>query len=155
MLSSVHTRVCFTERLHVAEGLLKPTHILARIQGVCLYSYLDEGFSRLCLVPPTVCWNSLTHAFTRQWLYGPLLGHDLFLQFRNLFYADGRTPWTSDQPIARPLPKHRTTQTQNKHTHRHPSMPWVGVCRNSTAKAVKTLQSHLPRDLLTTDTTRV
>jgi hypothetical protein len=30
------------------------------------------------------------------------------------FYTDGRTPWTGDQLIARPLPKHRTTQTQNK-----------------------------------------
>jgi hypothetical protein len=27
------------------------------------------------------------------------------------------TPWTSDQLVARPLPKHRTTQTQNKHIH--------------------------------------
>jgi hypothetical protein len=38
------------------------------------------------------------------------------LQFRNLVYADGRTPWTSDQPVARPIPAHRTTQTQNKCT---------------------------------------
>jgi hypothetical protein len=36
------------------------------------------------------------------------------IQLRNLFYTDGRTPWTSDQPVARPLPTHRTTQTQNK-----------------------------------------
>jgi hypothetical protein len=27
-------------------------------------------------------------------------------------YAVGRTPWTGDQPVARPLPTHRTTQTQ-------------------------------------------
>jgi hypothetical protein len=27
----------------------------------------------------------------------------------------GRTPWTSDQLVARPLPKHSTSQTQNKH----------------------------------------
>jgi ribosomal protein L15 len=27
------------------------------------------------------------------------------------------TPWTSDQPIARPLPKHGTRQTQNKRIH--------------------------------------
>jgi hypothetical protein len=33
------------------------------------------------------------------------------LQFRNLFYTDGRIPWTSDQPVAKPLPTHRTTQT--------------------------------------------
>jgi hypothetical protein len=26
------------------------------------------------------------------------------LQVRNHFYTDGRTPWTGDQPVARPLP---------------------------------------------------
>jgi hypothetical protein len=31
--------------------------------------------------------------------------------------TDGRTPWTSDQLVARPLPKHRTSQTQNKRAH--------------------------------------
>jgi hypothetical protein len=31
-------------------------------------------------------------------------------------YTVGRTSWTGDQPIARPLPTHRTTQTQNKRT---------------------------------------
>jgi hypothetical protein len=25
-----------------------------------------------------------------------------------------KTPWTGDQPVTRPLPTHRTTQTQNK-----------------------------------------
>jgi hypothetical protein len=34
--------------------------------------------------------------------------------------AAGRTPWTGDQPVARPLP----TQTQNKRTQT--SMPQVG-----------------------------
>jgi hypothetical protein len=28
---------------------------------------------------------------------------------RNLFDIVGKTPWTSDQLVARPLPKHRTT----------------------------------------------
>jgi hypothetical protein len=32
-------------------------------------------------------------------------------------FTDGRILWTSDQLVARPLPKHRTTQTQNKHIH--------------------------------------
>jgi hypothetical protein len=31
--------------------------------------------------------------------------------------TDGRIPWTSDQLVARPLPKHRTTQAQSKHLH--------------------------------------
>jgi hypothetical protein len=36
------------------------------------------------------------------WLYGSFL----------ILYTVGRTPWTGDQPVARPLPTHRTTQTQ-------------------------------------------
>jgi hypothetical protein len=37
-------------------------------------------------------------------------------QFHDHF-TDGRTSWTSDQLVARPLPKRRTTQTRNKHIH--------------------------------------
>jgi hypothetical protein len=32
-------------------------------------------------------------------------------------FTIGRTPWTSDQLVARPVPKHRTAQTQNKHIY--------------------------------------
>jgi hypothetical protein len=31
-------------------------------------------------------------------------------QFLNLIH--GRTPWTGNQPVARPVPTHRTTQTE-------------------------------------------
>jgi hypothetical protein len=49
----------------------------------------------------------------------------LISQFLNHF-TDGRTPWAGDQLVARPLPIHRTTQTQkNTRTHQT-SMPWVG-----------------------------
>jgi hypothetical protein len=47
---------------------------------------------------------------------------DVF-HFLNL-YKDGRTPRTGDQPVARPIPTHRATETQNKHTQT--SMPRVG-----------------------------
>jgi hypothetical protein len=40
----------------------------------------------------------------------------LISQFTDHF-TDGRTPWTGDQHIAGPLPKHSTTQTQNKRIH--------------------------------------
>jgi hypothetical protein len=40
------------------------------------------------------------------------------------FYTVGRTPWTGDQPVAKPLPAHRTAQTYNKRTQT--SMPQVG-----------------------------
>jgi hypothetical protein len=38
------------------------------------------------------------------------------IQFRNHCSQTG-TPWMSDQLVARTLPKHRTTQTQNKSAH--------------------------------------
>jgi hypothetical protein len=88
-------------------------------------------------------------------LYPFLLYHTLMVS-RLLFfsldvYTIGRTPWTSDQPAARPLPKYRRTQTQNnvrarthKHTHTHQtSMPEVGfqptITASAWAKSVHTL----------------
>jgi hypothetical protein len=44
-------------------------------------------------------------------------------QFLNLDTV-GRTPWTGDQPVTRPLHTHRTTRIQNKRTQT--SMPLVG-----------------------------
>jgi hypothetical protein len=46
---------------------------------------------------------------------------DLSLDLRRFFsflilYAVSRTPWTGDQPIARPLLIYRRTQIQNKRT---------------------------------------
>jgi hypothetical protein len=63
---------------------------------------------------------SLLFPFTFLLTY--LIRSSYTLQCRGLFFhfdhfTDGRTPWTSDQPVARPLPNHRTTQTQNKHIH--------------------------------------
>jgi hypothetical protein len=46
----------------------------------------------------------------------------LFSSF--IFYTVGRTSWTGDQPVARPLPGHGTAQTQNKRTQT--SIPQVG-----------------------------
>jgi hypothetical protein len=51
-----------------------------------------------------------------RWLYNPLGSWPLLFQFHDHF-TDGRTPWKSDELVRRPLPKHRTTQTQNKHVH--------------------------------------
>jgi hypothetical protein len=62
-----------------------------------------------------ICSQSLKSLSTSLPLQPPwALASDV--QFHDHF-TDGRTPWTSDQLVARPLPKHRTTQTQNKHTH--------------------------------------
>jgi hypothetical protein len=38
-----------------------------------------------------------------------------------ILYTVGRAHWTGDQPVARPLPTHRATQTQNQSTDIHAS----------------------------------
>jgi hypothetical protein len=40
----------------------------------------------------------------------------LLFQFLNL-YAVRRAPWTGDQPVAKPLPTHKTKQKHNKCRH--------------------------------------
>jgi hypothetical protein len=52
--------------------------------------------------------SSFIHSMALQSFVGPW---PLF-SFLNLYTVDS-TPWTGDQPVARPLPIHRTTQTQN------------------------------------------
>jgi hypothetical protein len=49
------------------------------------------------------------------WLYSHFVGPWPLFTFL-IFYTDGRTPWTGDRSVARPLPAHRTAQTQNKRT---------------------------------------
>jgi hypothetical protein len=63
-------------------------------------------FSRIFFHPLAPHWSLLSF-----WSIG------LISQFLDHF-TDDRTPWTSDQFVARPLPIHRTTQAQ-KHTHTH------------------------------------
>jgi hypothetical protein len=38
------------------------------------------------------------HSFIHQWLYSPFIGLWPLLQFRNLFYMDGRTSWRGISP---------------------------------------------------------
>jgi hypothetical protein len=65
----------------------------------------------------------LMYLFIYLWLYSPLLDLGCFLSFLVL-YTVSRTPWTGDQPVARRLLIHRTTQTKNKRIHT--SIPSVG-----------------------------
>jgi hypothetical protein len=50
--------------------------------------------------------HSIIHSSKALQLFG---GPWFLFQSRNPSYTDGRTPSTSDQPVARPLPTHRTT----------------------------------------------
>jgi hypothetical protein len=53
-------------------------------------------------------------SFIHQWHYSPLLGPGLFFSFL-IFFKDGRTPWMSDQPVARPLSTHRINSYTDLH----------------------------------------
>jgi hypothetical protein len=80
-------------------------------------TYLPTYLSTYLTYLPTylLCLSMAIQLYVKPW---PLLS---FL----IPYTDGRTTWTSDQPVARPLPTHRTTQTQNKYTQT--SIPEVGI----------------------------
>jgi hypothetical protein len=49
----------------------------------------------------------------------PFVGPWPLFQFLDPIYRVSGTPWTGDQPVARPLPTHRTTQTQNNNRDIH------------------------------------
>jgi hypothetical protein len=57
-------------------------------------------------------------------IYGCTALVDLGRFFSFLIFTASRSPWTEDQPVERPLPTHRTTQTQNRCTQA--SMSRVG-----------------------------
>jgi hypothetical protein len=74
-------------------------------------------FSFLKFLPLNIIYTCTSTALQ------PFVGHWPFFQFLSL-YTVGRTPWTGDQSVARPLPVHRTTRTQNKRKQK--SIPWLG-----------------------------
>jgi hypothetical protein len=51
-----------------------------------------------------------------QWLFKAIQGPGLLFSSVIILYR-GRTPWSSDQFVVRPLPTHRTAQIQNKRIH--------------------------------------
>jgi hypothetical protein len=88
--------------------------------------------------------EEVLHFLLHLYLYDCIALVDLGIFFSFLIlYSVGRTPWTGDQSVARPLPTHRTTQTQSKCTQI--SMPLMGIRTNDPsvweAKAVHALDS--------------
>jgi hypothetical protein len=55
-------------------------------------------------------------------LFAPTLEPRADFSVSLIIFTDGRTPWTGDQLVTRPLPKHRTKQAQNKRIQRHPCL---------------------------------
>jgi hypothetical protein len=81
---------------HIRQQQLAPGHVL-----------LVSRFSNLAYVTLLREYISIY-----LWLYCPWLGPRLLFSFVIFFYTPGRSHWTSDELVARPLPTHRTTQTQ-------------------------------------------
>jgi hypothetical protein len=87
--------------------------------------------------------NIFEHFF--QWLYSPLEPWPLLFQFHDHF-TDGRTPWANYQLVAGPLPKHRITQTQNKHIHTPNIHALCGIrTHDPSVRASEDTSCHRPR----------
>jgi hypothetical protein len=86
-------------------------------------NYLTDISLIIVIRLPKVYWI-ISHLSMALW---PLAGPWPLLQFCNFFLHRRRTAWSSDHPVARPLPTHRTKQTHNKRTHRHPclELDWI------------------------------
>jgi hypothetical protein len=74
--------------------------------------------SLITLLKPFVTYfHSFIHSFIHSLTHSsialqPFVGPGPLLQFRNLFYTVGRTPWKSDQPVARTLHIQDNTNTE-------------------------------------------
>jgi hypothetical protein len=90
--------------------------------GAYFCKFISKSFDITYCLYATI--HSSIHSFIHQWLHSPLFCSGLFFSFVIFSHKDGRIPWTGDQPVARPLPTHRTTEPQNKRTNRHPCLEW-------------------------------
>jgi hypothetical protein len=97
------------DRSHIS-GWIFPSPKLTDVFQYVLY----WGHNKSCYVTFNfnLCLSNVTFFF--RWLFQAIQGPCLLFSFANFFYTDGRTPWKSDQLVAKPLPKHRTTQTNNQ-----------------------------------------
>jgi hypothetical protein len=95
-------------------------------KGIAEETRRDQRCIRDLVLSTSVIWRMLTgncHRLLPPFLFSSiclsiygstalLLGFALLSSDSWSFYTVGRTPWTGDQPVARPLHAHRTTQTQ-------------------------------------------
>jgi hypothetical protein len=84
-------------------------------------------------------YENKSQIFPKVFLFYPVLLYRTLTVSRFILFFGSihnrRTPWTSDRPVTRPLPKYRTTETlKNAHTHQT-SMPEVGFEPTITASA--------------------
>jgi hypothetical protein len=126
------------------QSILKTRFIVLILKyDVNMYKYMPTFKSYVKLGKPTLLftWSGhLRNLYNK--LYGPVRRY-IYIHFVFIFYvalqplwdlaafqspdlfAICRTSWTSDQLVTRPLPKHKTAQTQNKHIYnKYPCPEW-------------------------------
>jgi hypothetical protein len=64
-----------------------------------------------------------------------------------ILYIIGRTPWSGEQSVAKPLPTHRTTQTQNKRTYKHECLEWDSIPRSQRSSERRQFMPYTARPL--------
>jgi hypothetical protein len=89
-------------------GAISPLPHTSSWRGACLITHRDN--------------STFTCRDISLWLYSPNGSWPLF-HFLNL-YAVSRTPWTGDQPVARPLPTHTEEHKHRLNEQRHPCLEW-------------------------------
>jgi hypothetical protein len=89
-------------------------------------SFRPSMYLSICLSVGLSDLSNLSMALTA------LLDLGRFFSFL-IIYRDGRIPWMGNQPVAGPLPTHRTTQTQNKRIYRHPCLELDSNRRSQTS----------------------
>jgi hypothetical protein len=95
------------------------------------------------------CYPSIhPSVYVYLWLYSPFLHLGRFFSLL-ILYTVGRTPLTGDQPVAMPLPTHRTIQTQNKlhqtsipRVRFEPTIPAFGEIMKAFIIFAERMQSH-------------
>jgi hypothetical protein len=84
------------------------------------YHVDSNGFWWCCITTLNITKFIRKCSFHSSMALQPFVGPWSLLQFRNLFYTVGMTPWRSDQPVARPSTyKQDNTNTINAHTDIH------------------------------------
>jgi hypothetical protein len=94
-------------------------------------------------------WNTnFIHSFIHSSMALQLsVGPWPLLQFHNLFYIVGRTPWRSDQPVLRSLPTHTG---QHKHRINAYSHPWLECDLNPWSQCSSERRGFMLLDLAAT-----
>jgi hypothetical protein len=85
------------------------------------HSLVDGSFTRYNLCVTEKIYRSIYVSITLSVCLSFYGSKVILLDFGRLFsflilYAVGRAPWAGHQPVARPLPTPRTTQTKKKRT---------------------------------------